>query len=78
MPKMKTKSGAKKRFKFLGSGAIKRTSHTFSIFLPRRPLNKKEIFVGQQLFHHQTQSVSSMMPTNKENNMPRVKRGVTS
>ena len=25
MPKMKTKSGAKKRFKFLGNGLIKRT-----------------------------------------------------
>ncbi|HZV60794.1 MAG TPA: 50S ribosomal protein L35, partial [Methylophilaceae bacterium] len=25
MPKMKTKSGAKKRFKFLGNGKVKRT-----------------------------------------------------
>ena len=32
MPKMKTKSGAKKRFKFLGNGLIKRThSHLRTI-----------------------------------------------
>ena len=29
MPKMKTKSSAKKRFKFLGNGKVKRTGRTY-------------------------------------------------
>ncbi len=42
MPKMKTKSGAKKRFKFLGNGLIKRThSHLRHILTKRQPSKKK-------------------------------------
>jgi large subunit ribosomal protein L35 len=35
MPKMKTKSGAKKRFKFLGNGKVKRT-HSHLRYFPNR------------------------------------------
>ena len=41
MPKMKTKSGAKKRFKLTGSGKIKK--HAFkSHILTKKRLNKKK------------------------------------
>ena len=41
MPKMKTKSGAKKRFKFLGSGAIKRThSHLCLLYTSPSPRDR--------------------------------------
>ena len=41
MPKMKTKSGAKKRFKFLGNGKVKRThSHLRHMMaVPHPPLD---------------------------------------
>ena len=44
MPKMKTKAGAKKRFKVTGSGKIKR-KHAFKshILTKKKELNKKEI-----------------------------------
>ena len=42
MPKMKTKSGAKKRFKFLGNGLIKRThSHLRHILTKKTKLGQK-------------------------------------
>ena len=41
MPKMKTKSGAKKRFKFLGSGAIKRTKSHLQHSLTKKTTKQK-------------------------------------
>jgi len=42
MPKMKTKSGAKKRFKFLGSGAIKRTKSHLQHILTKKTTKQKK------------------------------------
>ena len=44
MPKMKTKSGAKKRFKLTGSGKIKRKHAFKSHILTKKRQNKKEKF----------------------------------
>ena len=55
MPKIKTHSGAKKRFKLTGKGKVKRahaSNHTFST---RRPQNVREIFVSRLLLTRQTQ-----------------------
>ena len=54
MPKMKTKSGAKKRFKFLGNGKVKRThSHL------RHILTKKTTIISPT----DVKRVRAMMPT---------------
>lgn len=43
MPKLKTKSGAKKRFKLTGTGKIKRKHAFKSHILTKKRLNKREI-----------------------------------
>jgi len=44
MPKMKTKSGAKKRFKFLGNGKVKRThSHLRHILTKKTTKQKRKL-----------------------------------
>ena len=44
MPKMKTKSGAKKRFKFLGNGKVKRThSHLRHILTKKTTKRKRQL-----------------------------------
>ena len=43
MPKMKTKSGAKKRFKLTGSGKIKRKNAFKNHILTKKKQSKKEI-----------------------------------
>jgi len=42
MPKMKTKSSAKKRFKLTGSGKIKR-KHAFKSHIPNKKIEKKKV-----------------------------------
>ena len=48
MPKMKTKSGAKKRFKFLGSGAIKRTKSHLQHILTKKTTKQKRHLRGTE------------------------------
>jgi large subunit ribosomal protein L35 len=44
MPKMKTHSGAKKRFKKTGNGKLKRSSATLNHILAKRsPKNKRQL-----------------------------------
>ena len=43
MPKMKTKAGAKKRFKLTGSGKLKRKQAFKSHILTKKETNKSEI-----------------------------------
>ena len=57
MPKMKTKSGAKKRFKFLGNGAIKRTkSHLQHILTKKTTKQKRHLRGTDNYFSQPTQS----------------------
>ena len=63
MPKMKTKSGAKKRFKVLGNGGVKR-AHAFK----RHILTKKTTKIKRQLRgtsmvnERDMASISKMLP----------------
>jgi ribosomal protein L35 len=50
MPKMKTKSGAKKRFKFLGSGMVKRTRSHLRHILTKKQRNKNVILEAPSSF----------------------------
>ena len=45
MPKMKTKSAAKKRFKVTATGKIKRACQARTIFLPRKTERERTICV---------------------------------
>jgi large subunit ribosomal protein L35 len=45
MPKMKTKSSAKKRFKFLGNGKVKRTHSHLRHILTKKPPSKNVNYV---------------------------------
>ena len=49
MPKMKTKSGAKKRFKFLGSGMVKRTRSHLRHILTKKTTKQKRNLRGTVL-----------------------------
>ena len=63
MPKMKTKSSAKKRFKVLGNGKIKR-SHAFKrhILTKKTTKNKRELRGTTMVHHSDVASVRSMLP----------------
>jgi len=64
MPKMKTKSGAKKRFKFLGSGAIKRThSHLRHILTKNTTKQKRHLRGTEIISSSDAKRVRAMMPT---------------
>ena len=64
MPKMKTKSGAKKRFKFLGGGAIKRTkSHLQHILTKKTTKQKRHLRGTESISSSDAKRVRSMMPT---------------
>ena len=64
MPKLKTKSGAKKRFKFLGSGAIKRThSHLRHILTKKTTKQKRNLRGTEIISSSDAKRVRSMMPT---------------
>ena len=64
MPKMKTKSGAKKRFKFLGNGLIKRThSHLRHILTKKTTKQKRNLRGTTIISSNDSKRVRSMMPT---------------
>lgn len=63
MPKMKTKSGAKKRFKFLGSGKIKRSQAFKRHILTKKTTKNKRHLRGTTMVHaSDVASIKSMMP----------------
>ncbi len=49
MPKMKTKSGAAKRFKALGSGAVKRTHANLRHILTKKTTKRKRQLRGMSI-----------------------------
>ena len=64
MPKMKTKSGAKKRFKFLGSGLTKRTKSHLQHILTKKTTKQKRNLRGTTIISStDAKRVRSMMPT---------------
>jgi large subunit ribosomal protein L35 len=63
MPKMKTKSGAAKRFKSLGSGGIKRSSSHLRHILTKKTTKRKRQLRGTSMVcASDMKSVRSMMP----------------
>jgi large subunit ribosomal protein L35 len=63
MPKMKTKSGAAKRFKVRGSGSIKR-SQAFKrhILTKKTTKNKRQLRGTTEVHATNTASIHAMMP----------------
>jgi large subunit ribosomal protein L35 len=63
MPKMKTKSGAAKRFKMRGSGSVKR-SQAFKrhILTKKTTKNKRQLRGTAEVHATNTASVRAMMP----------------
>ena len=63
MPKMKTKSGAAKRFKVRGSGSVKR-SQAFKrhILTKKTTKNKRQLRGTTEVHATNTASVHAMMP----------------
>ena len=63
MPKMKTKSGAAKRFKVRASGSIKR-GHAFKrhILTKRTTKNKRQLRGVQDMHPADVKSVRAMLP----------------
>ncbi|MBT9613738.1 MAG: 50S ribosomal protein L35 [Burkholderiales bacterium] len=63
MPKMKTKSGAAKRFKALGSGGLKRTHANLRHILTKKTTKRKRQLRGMSAVHvADVRRVRSMMP----------------
>ena len=63
MPKMKTKSGAKKRFKVAASGRIKRGSAFLRHILTKKTTKRKRALRGPTAVHvTNLASVRAMMP----------------
>ncbi|MCE1243382.1 MULTISPECIES: 50S ribosomal protein L35 [Oryzomicrobium] len=63
MPKMKTKSGAKKRFKVRSSGSIKRSQAFKRHILTKKTTKSKRQLRGMcQVHDSDTAQVRSMMP----------------
>ncbi len=63
MPKMKTKSGAAKRFKVRGSGSVKR-SHAFKrhILTKKTTKNKRQLRGVQDIHASDVKAVRAMLP----------------
>ena len=63
MPKMKTKSGAKKRFKVLGNGGVKR-AHAFKrhILTKKTTKNKRQLRGIAAVAKSDIKAVRAMMP----------------
>ncbi|TVQ04310.1 MAG: 50S ribosomal protein L35 [Balneolaceae bacterium] len=63
MPKMKSNSGAKKRFKFTGSGKIKRKKAFKSHILTKKS-SKRKRNLGKSTLVHETneKSVKGLLP----------------
>ena len=63
MPKMKTKSGAKKRFRVRGSGSIKRSqAYKRHILTKRTTKNKRQLRGSTSVHSTNVDSVKSMLP----------------
>ena len=63
MPKMKTKSGAAKRFKVRGSGSIKRSQAFKRHILTKKTTKNKRQLRGMQDIHaSDVKSVRAMLP----------------
>jgi large subunit ribosomal protein L35 len=63
MPKMKTKSGAKKRFKALGGGGLKRSHANLRHILTKKTTKRKRQLRGTTMVSHSdVKSVRAMMP----------------
>jgi large subunit ribosomal protein L35 len=63
MPKMKTKSGAAKRFKALGSGGIKRTKAFLRHILTKKTTKRKRQMRGTEMLDPSNKkSVRAMLP----------------
>ncbi len=63
MPKMKTKSGAKKRFKVLGGGGVKRSQAFKRHILTKKTTKNKRQLRGTVMVHaSDVASVRSMLP----------------
>ena len=63
MPKMKTKSGAAKRFKALGSGGVKRSHAYLRHILTKKSTKRKRNLRGMTAVHAtNVRSVRAMMP----------------
>ena len=63
MPKMKTKSGAKKRFRVLGSGSIKRSQAFKRHILTKKSTKTKRQLRGSTAVHStNADSVKAMLP----------------
>ena len=63
MPKMKTKSGAKKRFIVLGNGGVKR-AHAFKrhILTKKTTKNKRQLRGTSMVNERDMASISKMLP----------------
>jgi len=63
MPKLKTKSGAAKRFKKLGSGRFKRASANLRHILTKKKTKRKRQLRGTTAVHESNhRAVSAMLP----------------
>jgi large subunit ribosomal protein L35 len=63
MPKMKTKSGAAKRFRIRGSGGIKRSRAFLRHILTKKTTKRKRALRGTTEVHEtNTRSVKAMLP----------------
>jgi large subunit ribosomal protein L35 len=63
MPKMKTKSGAKKRFRVRGSGSIKRSqAYKRHILTKRTTKNKRQLRGSTEVHSTNVDSVKAMLP----------------
>ncbi len=63
MPKMKTKSGAKKRFRVRGSGSIKRSqAYKRHILTKRTAKNKRQLRGSAEVHPTNVASVRAMLP----------------
>jgi len=63
MPKMKTKSGAAKRFKITGSGRVKRSKAFLRHILTKKSTKRKRQLRGTTSVHSSdTRSVRAMLP----------------
>ena len=63
MPKMKTKSGAKKRFRVRGSGSVKRSQAFKRHILTKKSTKTKRQLRGSAAIHSTNMdSVKAMMP----------------
>ena len=63
MPKMKTKSGAKKRFRVRGSGSIKRSqAYKRHILTKRTTKNKRQLRGSTSVHSTNAAAIAAMLP----------------